>query len=85
MNLLDIAAIATRDVSANGRLWQRMREEIPECVICGCRGNVECGHEPLGAPEHNCELSPTLECYCCLIKQGRKITKQGHVIMEVLR
>ena len=58
--------------------------EVPWCVSCGCKGNAECGHEPLGAPEHGCELSPTLECYCCLIKQGRHFTKHGHVLPEVI-
>jgi len=87
MRILDLAAIATRDdkmLSADGRLWRKMRNGMPACIICGCKGNMECGHEPLGAPEHNCELSPTLECYCCLIKAGRKFTKQGHVLPEVM-
>ena len=40
------------------------------CQLCGCGGNQECGHDPLGAPEHYCELDigdqhEKAECYCC--------------------
>jgi hypothetical protein len=49
------------------RLAGRMKNDndLP-CMSCACIGNCECGHAPLAAPEHNCELDPeTLGCYCC--------------------
>lgn len=40
------------------------------CSRCGCAGNQECGHTPLAAPKHYCELDindegETGSCYCC--------------------
>jgi hypothetical protein len=41
------------------------------CQRCGCPGNQQCGHEPLGLPEHACELrvndigGDDCCCWCC--------------------
>jgi len=47
---------------------------IPPCDKCGCVGNKECGHEPLGAPAHHCELDINSDgergwCWCCRIEE----------------
>lgn len=63
-------------------VWQRrVRREGPAdpdellCASCGCRGNCECGHAPLAAPDHLCELDINDEhesgrCYCCRAVDG---------------
>lgn len=53
------------------RAWQE--RDVPlSCAKCGCAGNKECGHEPLGSPEHLCELDIGSDgergwCWCCRI------------------
>ena len=41
-----------------------MNEENPPCVVCGCRGNMSCGHEPID-PEWMCALDRAGVCGCC--------------------
>jgi hypothetical protein len=42
-----------------------MSDDLPVCELCGCRGNCECGHEPLN-PEMGCTLIDEAVCPCCL-------------------
>jgi hypothetical protein len=44
------------------------KQELSEapCRSCGCLGNQRCGHLPLAAPEHHCELDyESMTCFCC--------------------
>jgi hypothetical protein len=47
------------------------------CESCGCIGNCECGHEPLAAPVHHCELAANdpendrCVCYCCIATEAK--------------
>jgi hypothetical protein len=63
------------------RAWQG-REGIETdpplpCEKCGCLGNLECGHEPLGLPDHGCELDINSDgergwCWCCRIEEEER-------------
>jgi hypothetical protein len=68
------------DIDEHRRWCGRDKTSDPEddavpCDHCGCDGNCHCGHEPLAAPEHNCELCECGEewiCYCCLALEAKK-------------
>ena len=47
---------------------QESDEDACRCETCRCAGNCECGHRPLGKPQHLCELREAdLRCWCCEI------------------
>ena len=41
------------------------------CGICGCVGNMSCGHEPLDK-ERCCTLDGAEVCPCCRSKQKKE-------------
>ena len=40
-------------------------DDIPACVCCGCRGNMECGRPEPPDKEMLCALLPNGICPCC--------------------
>lgn len=76
------------------RAWQERErpdeEESYRCWRCGCLGNLECGHECLGAPEHLCELDIGNDgergwCWCCRIEDVDRKKAQELPVAEVRR
>lgn len=67
----------TEELRTAHRAWYDRDRSVPNnldgnlpCIACECGGNCECGHSPLGAPEHLCELDvndqgESHRCYCC--------------------
>ena len=66
--------MASPQLLAAHRAWQA---RPATCAKCGCKGNRECRHEPLGVPEHGCELDINSDgerfwCWCCRIEEEER-------------
>ena len=48
--------------------------DVVPCAVCGCLGNMSCGHEPLDL-EKCCTLDGQEVCPCCNIEKEKKKNK----------
>jgi len=57
--------------------------DVVPCAVCGCLGNVSCGHKPYDEDKF-CTLDDAGICPCCRIYPGHNISNQRNDAIDML-